>query len=98
VLNDWFGTATSKTDELLFKNFQTTSLFSDVVRTISSGAWHNPAVWTSGRVPTLKDVVRISKGHVLEVGSSIQAKDLKVEIGAELKFLGKIGMQIQNGA
>ncbi|MBO9616401.1 MAG: DUF1501 domain-containing protein [Dyadobacter sp.] len=98
VLNDWFGTATTKTDQLLFKNFQTTSLFSDVVRTISSGSWHNPGVWSSGRVPTLKDIVRVSKGHVIEVGSAVQAKDLKVEIGAELKFLGKVGVQIQNGA
>lgn len=98
VLNDWFGTAASKTDQLLFKNFPTTSLFSDVVRSISSGTWHNPAVWSNGRVPTLKDIVRISTGHVVEVGSSLQAKDLKVENGAELKVLGKIGMQILNGA
>lgn len=98
VLNDWFGTANSKTDQLLFKNFSTTSLFSEVVRSISSGKWHDPAVWSSGRVPTLTDVVRVSRGHVVEVGSALQAKDLKVEDGAELKFLGKIGMQILNGA
>lgn len=94
MLNDWFGAAGSKTDQLLFKNFQTTSLFSDVVKTVSSGAWANPEIWTSGRVPSAKDIVRISSGHVVEVGQTVIAKDLKVESGGEVKFLGDFNVNI----
>ncbi len=34
ILNDWFGTQTSTTDSVLFKNFKTTSLFSNVIETV----------------------------------------------------------------
>jgi uncharacterized protein (DUF1501 family) len=94
VLNDWFGTATNKTQQILFKNFPTTSLFSDVVISLSSGAWHNPEIWSSGRVPTSSDIVRIKSGHLVEVGMAIKAKDVKVEAGAEMKFLGDFTMNI----
>ncbi|MDR6809246.1 uncharacterized protein (DUF1501 family) [Dyadobacter sp. BE34] len=88
VLNDWFGTDRSKTDQILYRNFPTTSLFSEVVWSMSSGAWHNPEVWSSGRVPTAKDVVRVVKGHKIDVGPTATAKSVKVETGGELKFLG----------
>ena len=86
ILNDWFGTAPSKTNELLFKNFDTTSLFSDTVQTLSSGAWPNPEIWSNGRVPSAKDIVKVNVGHVIEVGQNIVAK--KVQVDGELKFLG----------
>jgi len=94
VLNDWFGTETSKTNQILFKSFQTTSLFSDVVRTISSGSWHNPEIWTTGRVPSSRDIVRISGGHVVDVGLNATVKNVKVESGAELKFLGGYSVNV----
>lgn len=94
VLNEWFGSSSGSTDQILFKNFQTTSLFSDVVKTIASGAWHNPEIWSSGRVPGLRDIVRISNGHTVEVGAQISAKDVKVLGGGELKFLGDFNVNV----
>ncbi|MCF2518438.1 DUF1501 domain-containing protein [Dyadobacter sp. CY351] len=94
ILNDWFGTAKSKTDQILYKNFQTTSLFSDTVETIASGPWPNPEIWSNGRVPTTKDIVRIRAGHTVNVGQNITAKDLQVDAGGELKFLGSYSVTI----
>ena len=88
ILNDWFGTADSKTDAILYKDFKTISLFSEVVQTISSGAWPNPEVWSTGRVPSIKDVVQINSGHVIDVGQNINVKNVNVKSGGELKFLG----------
>jgi uncharacterized protein (DUF1501 family) len=94
VLNDWFGAQASNTNQVLFKNFKTTSLFSDVVVSITSGAWLNPEIWSNGRVPISRDIVRISPGHIVEVGQNIKAKDVKVEAGGELRFLGNYDVNI----
>ncbi|WP_026632556.1 DUF1501 domain-containing protein [Dyadobacter alkalitolerans] len=94
VLNDWFGTATSKTSQLLFKNFQTTSLFSDVVQTIGSGFWANPEIWSHGRVPSSRDIVNVNSGHKVTVGQNIVAKDVKVQAGGEITFLGDYNINI----
>jgi hypothetical protein len=94
VLNDWFGTAEGTTDQLLFRDFVTTSLFSDTVQTITSGSWINPEIWSNGRVPSVKDLVQINSGHVVEVGSNITAKDVKVRTGGEVKFLGSYSINI----
>jgi uncharacterized protein (DUF1501 family) len=93
VLNDWFGTVPSKTDQILYKNFNTTSLFSDLVQTVASGSWLNPEIWSCGRVPTSLDLVQINSGHIVEVGQNIVAKDLKVRAGGELKFLGNYSVK-----
>lgn len=94
VLNDWFGTAGAKTDQILFRNFKTTSLFSDNVQSISSGAWANPEIWSNGRVPAPKDLVIINSGHIVEVAQNITASDVKVKVGGELKFLGDYSVNI----
>jgi len=86
VLNDWFGTPTNKTDSLLFKNFKTTSLFSDTVQTISSGSWPNPEIWSNGRVPSIAENIVINAGHVIDVGQNITAKS--IQVNGELRFLG----------
>lgn len=88
ILNDWFGTSSPKTDQILYKNFKTTSLFSDVIQSISSGAWPNPEIWSNGRVPTSAATIKINTGHIIEVGQNIVAKEIKVEAGGKLKFLG----------
>lgn len=88
ILNDWFGTAASKTDQLLFTDHKTTSLFSETVQTITSGAWHNPAIWSNGRVPTTYDLVQVNSGHVVEIGQNSTAKKVKVLSGGKIKFLG----------
>ncbi|TLV02370.1 DUF1501 domain-containing protein [Dyadobacter luticola] len=94
VLIDWFGLSRSKTDNILFKDFKTTSLFSDVVESISSGGWPNPEIWSNGRVPSETTIVRVNAGHIVEVGQNVTAKALKVEAGGELKFLGNYGVKI----
>lgn len=94
ILNDWFGTAPAKTDAVLFKNFKTTSLFSDTVQTLSSGAWPNPEIWSNGRVPSPNDRVQINAGHTVQVGQSIAAKNIDVKAGGELKFLGDYNVTI----
>lgn len=94
VLNDWFGTDKTKTNKILFKGFTTTSLFSDTVQSIASGAWPNPEIWSCGRVPSSKDKVQINSGHLIEVGQNIVAKNVKVMTGGELRFLGDYGVNI----
>jgi len=94
ILNDWFGTDSTSTDSILFKNFKTTSLFSDTVESISSGAWINPEVWSNGRVPTSKEIIKVKSGHVIDVGQNITAKNIHVEGGGELKLLGNYNVNI----
>lgn len=88
VLNGWFGSTKSSTEQILFKNFKTTSLFSDTVESISSGAWPNPEIWSNGRVPGASTIIRINAGHVVDVGQNIVAREVKVEVGGKLRFLG----------
>jgi uncharacterized protein (DUF1501 family) len=92
VLNDWFGTSASKTGTLLFKNFDTTSLFSDTVHSLSSGAWPNPEIWSNGRVPGTRENIQINAGHTIEVGQNITAKKMMVQ--GELKMLGDYTVNI----
>lgn len=92
ILNDWFGTVPSKTNTLLFKNFKTTSIFSDTVQTISSGSWPDPQIWSNGRVPSTTENIKINTGHIIEVGQNITAKNIQVE--GELKFLGVYNVNI----
>ncbi|MHA4741423.1 DUF1501 domain-containing protein [Dyadobacter sp. MSC1_007] len=94
ILNDWFGTSGSKTDQILYKNFKTTSLFSDVVQSIASGSWPNPEIWSNGRVPTSSTLIKINAGHIIEVGQNITAREVKVEAGGKLKFLGDYSVNI----
>lgn len=88
ILNDWFGTSSGTTDQVLYRNFKTTSLFSDLVQTVASGAWLNPEIWSSGRVPSAMDRVQINPGHIVDVGHNVTAKAVQVKPGGELKFLG----------
>lgn len=94
ILNEWFGTSDARTDQILYRDFKTTSLFSDVVQTIASGSWPNPEIWSNGRVPDSKANVRINSGHTVDVGQNITAKDVKVEAGGKLKFLGDYTVNI----
>ncbi|TDE09547.1 DUF1501 domain-containing protein [Dyadobacter psychrotolerans] len=94
VLNEWFGADAGKTNQLLFKNFKTTSLFSDTIQSIASGSWINPEVWSNGRVPVSSSIIKINTGHVISVGQNIYAKDVKVEAGGKLQFLGDYSVNI----
>ncbi|KQS30685.1 DUF1501 domain-containing protein [Dyadobacter sp. Leaf189] len=94
MLNEWFGSATSVADKVMYQNFKTTSLFSETVQTLASGAWLNPDVWSCGRVPSSKDIIKVNAGHVIEVGHHIVAKDINIVSGGELKFLGDYNVNI----
>ncbi|WP_229254212.1 DUF1501 domain-containing protein [Dyadobacter sp. NIV53] len=88
ILKDWFGTDATTTNSLLFNNFKSTSLFSNVIETVSSGAWPDRNIWSAGCMPGPKDYVKINTGHTVQVGQNITVRNIQVEGGAELSFLG----------
>jgi uncharacterized protein (DUF1501 family) len=94
ILNDWFGTARNKTDEFLFRNFPTISLFSDVIETIASGSWNDRNVWTSGRPPFPNENVRVNTGHIIKVNQSITVRS--IQINGKLEFTGNYGLTFSN--
>ncbi|SDD88032.1 Uncharacterized conserved protein, DUF1501 family [Dyadobacter soli] len=87
-LKDWLGTPSDKTNSILYKNFPTTSLFSDTVYSLGSGMWPDQSIWSSGRMPGPKDIVVINSGHSISVGQDITAKSIQVEGNGELNLLG----------
>jgi uncharacterized protein (DUF1501 family) len=94
ILNDWFGNGGNVTDSVLFKNFKTTSLFSDTVESLSSGFWADPSIWSNGTIPTSGDLIKINSGHVVQVGQNISVRNIEVGSGAELKFMGNYAVNI----
>ncbi len=86
VLSDWFGTAHATTDTLLYRNFPTVSLFSDMVESVASGSWHDINTWSVGRVPFLTEYVRVNAGHIVTAGQNVSVKRLRLE--GQLKFTG----------
>ncbi|MCF0048475.1 DUF1501 domain-containing protein [Dyadobacter sp. LJ53] len=96
VLTDWFGTQQTKSDELLFKNFKTTSIFSGLVQTIGSGKWQDRSIWSTGRPPGPKDSVQINKGHTVLLGNNVSVKNVHVSSGGELEFTGNYSISTTN--
>jgi hypothetical protein len=88
ILRDWFGAEGSATDSLLFRNFKTTSLFSNVIETTASGAWLDRSIWSAGRAPGVADYVRVNPGHVVTIGQNITVRNIQVEGNGELNILG----------
>ncbi len=88
ILRDWFGAEGSATDSLLFRNFKTTSLFSNVIESTASGAWLDRSIWSAGRPPGPGDYVKVNAGHVVALGQNITVRNIQVEGGAELNILG----------
>jgi uncharacterized protein (DUF1501 family) len=88
ILRDWFGTPGTTTNSLMFKHFQTTSLFSDVVFSTASGVWQDRSIWSSGRMPGPKDYVVINAGHVISVNQNLAVRNIQVEAAGELLFMG----------
>ena len=88
ILNDWFGNSKTTTDALLFGNHRTTSLFSNVIETTGSGAWPDRNLWSANRMPGPNDYVKINAGHTVTLGQDITVKNIQVESGGVLSFLG----------
>ena len=92
VLNDWFGTAPSTTNAVLFRRFPTVSLFADTVETTASGDWMNGNLWTVGRVPFATETVKINAGHTLTVNQPVTVKKIRLE--GTIKFTGPYTIQM----
>ncbi|SEJ72447.1 Uncharacterized conserved protein, DUF1501 family [Dyadobacter sp. SG02] len=88
LLVDWLGAAETTSNSILYKNFTTTSLFSDKVQSLASGMWPDRSIWSTGRMPGPNDVVVINSGHTVSVGQDITAKSIQVEGNGELNLLG----------
>ncbi len=73
ILTDWFGTAQSVTDQILFRNFPTTSLFRDGVETVEDGSWNDQCVWSAGRPPKAGEKVQIKSGHTVNVSQNVSS-------------------------
>ncbi len=92
ILNDWFGTQATTTDSLLFRNFKTVSLFSDVIETVASGQWTDPDVWTAGRPPFASEYVRINAGHTVQVAAPVTVRN--IQMNGNLNFTGTFGLNV----
>ncbi|TDB68231.1 DUF1501 domain-containing protein [Arundinibacter roseus] len=92
ILNDWFGTETTKTDTFLFNNFNTLTLFSDHIETIASGYWTDPTIWTAGRPPLSTEYVRINPGHTVQVLQSVTVRNVHMQ--GNLQFAGNAGIHL----
>ncbi|WP_027303245.1 DUF1501 domain-containing protein [Rudanella lutea] len=92
LLTDWFGAAPATTGQVLFRNFPTVSLFSDVVETVASGDWTNRAVWTVGRQPMPGEFVRVNAGHTVTIGQNVSVRNVKLD--GKLQFTGPYKLSI----
>ncbi len=80
ILQDWFGLSQSKTAELIYQNFPTTTVLSGVVKSLKSGDWNDPAIWSIGRVPSSSDRVLVQTGHNVKVTSNAAVTYLSLDI------------------
>lgn len=56
------------------------------LRSVRSGNWDDPAVWSSGRVPRTGDRVSIEAAHTILLGSQLTARIDTVEVSGTLAF------------
>jgi uncharacterized protein (DUF1501 family) len=92
ILNDWFGTAKTTTNSLLFRNFNTISLFSDFVETVGNGNWNNRDVWSVGRKPLASEYVKVNPEHTVTVGQDVTVKNIRLE--GNLNFTGNYKVNV----
>ncbi|MBC3788884.1 DUF1501 domain-containing protein [Spirosoma utsteinense] len=92
VLNDWFGTDRTLTNTLLYREFPTISLFSEIVETVASGSWTNPATWSVGRLPVASDYVTINTGHTITVSQTVTVKNVKLQ--GKIQFTGSYSIKL----
>jgi uncharacterized protein (DUF1501 family) len=85
ILRDWFGTSETKTNEMLFKNFKTLSLFKDTIETSITGNWNDATTWSSGRKPLANEHVLVKQGHVLEVNQNTSIQKITADGTIKLK-------------
>jgi uncharacterized protein (DUF1501 family) len=85
ILQDWFGISQSKTTELIYQNFQTTSVLSDTFKSIKTGNWNDPKTWSVGKIPSANDKVLIQVEHKVSInaGENFQCKFINILGGFE---------------
>jgi uncharacterized protein (DUF1501 family) len=92
ILTDWFGTVQTTTNNLLFRNFKTVSLFSDVVETLSSGNSSNREVWSVARNPLPSEIVKVNAGHTLIIDQDTNIKNIILE--GNIQFAGNFKLNL----
>ena len=92
ILTDWFGTPQSSTNNLLFRNFNTVSLFTDVVETTGNGFSNDRATWSVARKPLPTEIIKVNAGHTLTINQDITVKNIIVE--GTLKFAGDFKLNL----
>ena len=88
ILRDWFGTPNTITESILYHSFTTTSLFSNVIESVSSGNWADRNTWSAGRRPSSADYVEIKPGHTVTLGGTITVRNVRIGSGAQLSLTG----------
>lgn len=92
LLTDWFGTPQITTNNLIFRNFKTVSLFTDVVETLSSGQGSNRNVWSVARKPMPNETIKVNAGHTLVIDQDITVKS--VILDGNIEFSGNFKLNI----
>src|SRR6185312_6941624 len=74
--------------------------YCQVIHSLSSGFWDDPAVWENGIVPTSSNSTEIivSSGHSIRVRQDHSIDNLTVATGATLKIEGGTTFHLVNGA
>ncbi len=79
ILFDWFGTTQTTTNNIIFRNFDTVTLFTNTVDSLSTGNWENNSVWSVARKPTAQEVVKVKAGHTVTLNENTSVKNIIVE-------------------
>jgi uncharacterized protein (DUF1501 family) len=79
ILTDWFGTVPITTNNLLFRNFDTLTLFTEPVESLATGNWENRDLWSVARKPMAHEIVKIKAGHTLTINENTTVKSVIME-------------------
>jgi uncharacterized protein (TIGR02145 family) len=72
-----------KNDTLEIPNFITVRQKN---KTITSGNWNDPSIWSCNTVPSVNDSAVVALGHTIILNSSSQIRKLYVEYGADISL------------
>jgi uncharacterized protein (DUF1501 family) len=79
ILVDWFGTTQATTNNIIFRNFDTVTLFTDTVDTLATGNWENNSIWSAARKPMANEVVKVKAGHTVTLNENSSVKNVILE-------------------
>ncbi len=64
------------------------------LRTLASGNWNTPALWSCGTVPTAMDAVIIDASHTVTLPDSYSAKAKSVDLRGQIQYNANAGLQM----